>query len=427
VRTLRIGLSLAVSTLALATSAPMTVPVLAAPPKGACSNQSLEPAHPVERLLPWAQQLLEPQRAWPFSTGAGVTVAVIDSGVDADHPQLRRPGKVLPGQDFFLQGKLRGNYDCISHGTGVAGIIAADSAHGVGFQGIAPGARILPVRVTERDLGSSGQSEVINENLLAEAIVYAVTSGAQVINLSMAGTQNQQVVRKAIAYAVARDVVVVAAVGNQQPSTGPNLPSYPAQYPGVIGVGAIDSSGARLAASQVGDYVDLVAPGQAVLATTRVGGHAYEDGTSFAAPFVSGTAALVRSAWPKLSAAEVAQRLTATATPARGGRGSVEYGAGIIDPYRAVTEGMNLGPAQKAPAAIAAPPDQHALAVAGWWRSRGLTARITAALAIGSTAVVTLVFALLTLGRRRRWIAARRWSHEHSPIDEPLPPESLFR
>lgn len=424
-RSLRIGLILVVSTVVSATSA--AGPALAAPPPGACSNQSLEPAHPVDRLLPWAQQLLAPQRAWPFSTGAGVTVAVIDSGVDADHPQLRRRGKVLPGRDFFLQGKLRGNYDCISHGTGVAGIIAADSAAGVGFEGIAPSARILPVRVTERDIGNSGQSETINENILAQGIVYAVDHGARVINLSMAGTRDQKVVRKAIAYAVKRDVVVVAATGNQQPTTGPGLPSYPAQYPGVIGVGAIDNSGARLAASQVGDYVDLVAPGQSVLAPTRVGGHAYQAGTSFAAPFVAGTAALVRSAWPKLSAAEVAQRLIATANPARGGHGSREYGAGIVDPYRAVTEGMNLAAPQRLPSAVAAPPDQHALAVAAWWRSRGTAARATAALAIASTAVVTLICVLLTIGRRRRWTAARRCPPGDARADDPLPPEFLVR
>ncbi|WP_238173750.1 type VII secretion-associated serine protease mycosin [Kribbella speibonae] len=402
------------------------VPAYAAPPKGACRNA--EPAHPVQTLLPWAQQLLMPQRAWPFSTGSGVTVAVIDSGVDADHPQLRRPGKVLPGHDFYLKGKLPGNYDCISHGTGVAGIIAADGRPGVGFEGIAPGARILPVRVSERETDNTGNTEEINPNILAKGIKYAVDARARVINLSLAGFRDERPVRQAIAYAVAHDVVVVAAVGNGQGSGGDGkLPSYPASYPGVIGVGAIDNAGARLTASQVGPYVDLVAPGGSVLAPTRVAGHAYQDGTSFAAPFVAGTAALVRAAWPKLTAAQVAQRLMATADPARGGTGSQEYGAGIVDPYRAVTEGMAVGAAKKLPAAHVPPPDEHALALAAWWQSRGSLARSTAVLAAGAMAVVVLLACLMTAGHRRRWAVGRSAiarTAKGEPTD--LPPEFLF-
>ncbi len=401
------------------------VPAYAAPPKGACRNA--EPAHPVQKALPWAQQLLMPQRAWPFSTGSGVTVAVIDSGVDADHPQLHRPGKILPGRDFYLKGKLPGNYDCISHGTGVAGIIAADGLPGVGFAGIAPGARILPVRVSERETDNTGNTEEINPNILAKGIKYAVDARARVINLSLAGFRDERPVRQAIAYAVAHDVVVVAAVGNGQGSGNGNLPSYPASYPGVIGVGAIDNAGARVTASQVGSYVDLVAPGGSVLTPTRVAGHAYQDGTSFAAPFVAGTAALVRAAWPKLTAAQVAQRLMATADPARGGSGSQEYGAGIVDPYRAVTEGLAVGAAKKLPAAHVPPPDEHALALAAWWQSRGSRARITAVLAAGAMAVVVLLSWLTTAGHRRRWAVGRSAiAHKAGGEQAELPPEFLF-
>lgn len=401
------------------------VPAYAAPPKGACSNA--EPAHPVQKALPWAQQLLMPQRAWPFSTGSGVTVAVIDSGVDADHPQLHRPGKVLPGRDFYLKGTLPGNYDCISHGTGVAGIIAADGLPGVGFAGVAPGARILPVRVSERETDNTGSTEEINPNILAKGIKYAVDARARVINLSLAGFRDERPVRQAIAYAVAHDVVVVAAVGNGQGSDSGNLPAYPASYPGVIGVGAIDNAGARVTASQVGPYVDLVAPGSSVLAPTRVAGHAYADGTSFAAPFVAGTAALVRSAWPKLTAAQVAQRLMATADPARGGSGSQEYGAGIVDPYRAVTEGLAVGAAKKLPAAHVPPPDEHELALAAWWQSRGSRARITAVLAAGGMAVVVLLSWLTTAGHRRRWAVGRSAiAHNAGGEQADLPPEFLF-
>jgi type VII secretion-associated serine protease mycosin len=400
-----------------------TLPAVAAPPKGAC--QSPEPAHPVVRLLPWAQQLLMPQRAWPFSNGSGVTVAVIDSGVDADHPQLRRRGKVLPGRDFFLVGKLPGNYDCVSHGTGVAGIIAADGRPGIGFQGVAPGVTILPVRISDREADNNGNTELIDPAILAKGIRYAVDAGARVINLSVAGNQDQKAVRQAVAYAVRKDVVVVAAVGNRQGMNDGPLPSFPASYAGVIGVGAIDNTGARMSASQIGPYVDLVAPGAGVLTTTRVAGHAYEDGTSFAAPFVSATAALVRAAWPKLTAAQVAQRLIATATPARGGRDSLEYGAGIVDPYRAVTEGL-AGAGRALPATHVPPPDQHELAVAAWWHARGLEARTAALLAAGAMTVLVLLCRLVVTGHRRRWAASRSVDAQAPKRDPDLPPEFLF-
>ncbi|WBQ08436.1 type VII secretion-associated serine protease mycosin [Kribbella sp. CA-293567] len=397
----------------------------AAPPRGACSNP--EPARPVERLLPWAQELLKPQRAWPFSTGSGVTVAVVDSGVDADHPQLRRTGKVLAGRDFYLVGSLPGNFDCVSHGTGVAGIIAADQATGIGFQGVAPGARILPVRVSERETGRTGQAERIDPQILARGIRYAVDQGARVINLSMAGDQDQPAVRAAVAYAVRKDIVVIAAVGNRQGDSPVSLPSYPAQYPGVVGVGAIDNLGARLSASQYGPYVDLVAPGGSVLTASRQAGHVYSDGTSFAVPFVTASAALVRAAYPQLTAAQVVQRLKATATPARGGADSLQYGAGIVDPYRAVTEGMIGTAAHELPSMQAPPPDQHALALAAWWRAAGSDARWMTGLAAGATALTVLLSALLIAGRRRRWAAGRTTivRRRDTPPAELLP-ERLF-
>ncbi|MGW1341463.1 type VII secretion-associated serine protease mycosin [Kribbella sp. NPDC002412] len=403
-----------------------TSPAAAAPPRGACSNP--EPGRQAVRLLPWAQDLLMAERAWPYSTGDGVTVAVVDSGVDADHPQLRRPGKVLPGRDFFLVGKLPGNYDCVSHGTGVASIIAADAAAGIGFRGIAPGARILPVRVTDRETGDNGTTRLIDENVLARGIVYAVDQGAKVINLSMSGDQDQAPVRKAVAYAVRKDVVVIAAVGNGQRAESGTLPSYPASYPGVLGVGAIDMAGARITGSQAGPYVDLVAPGDGVLAATRRTGHMYVSGTSFAAPFVAATAALVRSAWPKLTAPQVMQRLMATATPARGGTGSAEYGAGIVDPYRAVTEGTIATPAKTLPQLKVPPPDEERLAVLTWWRSAGNQAQQLTLLSIGSAVLVALVSGILLAGRRRQWAAGR--SHlarrtARKPVDD-LPPEYLF-
>ncbi|TDD61777.1 type VII secretion-associated serine protease mycosin [Kribbella antibiotica] len=397
-------------------------PAAAAPPKGACSNP--EPGRPVIKQLPWAQDLLGVERVWPQTNGARVTVAVVDSGVDADNPQLR--GRVLAGQDFHHHGKLPGSYDCVSHGTSVAGIIAATPTSGIGFHGIAPGATILPVRVTDREANEGEAARTIDPNVLARGIVYAVDQGARVINLSLSGSADRKVIREAIAYAVGSDVVVVAAAGNRQTNGADSTPSYPAEYPGVLGVGAIGIDGARVNGSQTGSYVDIVAPGGDVLSTTRVSGHNYMSGTSFAAPFVSATAALVRSAWPELTAEQVIQRIEATASPARGGRASNEYGAGVVDPYRAVTEGM-LAKGAVIPAAAATPPDPQVVVARAWWRDAGSRARELTGLSLGMATIVLILAIVLAAGRRRRWTASRAETAPRTRrrTEEPLP-EHLF-
>lgn len=408
---------------------PAGVPGAAAkPPKGACTNP--EPARPVVRKLPWAQQYLGLERAWPFSTGGGVTVAVVDSGVDADHPQLRRKGKVLRGRDFFLVGTLPANYDCVSHGTGVASIIAADQLDGIGFHGVAPSAKILPVRISDREMTDTGDTRVIDPDVLARGIRYAADQGAKVINLSLSGLRDHKQVRAAIQYAQKKDALIVAAVGNAQNENdgAAGLPSYPAAYDGVLGVGAIDIAGARSNNSQIGRYVDLVAPGDGVLSATRQAGHQYVRGTSFAAPFVSGTAALVRSAWPELTAQQVAQRLLATATPARGGPGSMAYGAGVVDPYRAVTEGMGERTPAAVPDAERTTPDPTVVAEEAWWHDTGTRARTIGLLTLGGAAVAGVLGTALVLGRRRRWRPARATVDQNrGPRATEPPPDELFQ
>ncbi len=369
----------------------------AAPPAGACHDP--EPAHPRVREQPWAQQVLDARRVWPRSRGAGVLVAVIDSGVDTDHPQLARPGKIHAGHDF-VRGHS-GTFDCVSHGTGVAGIIAADPLPGVGFHGIAPDAEILPVRISERDVGDRGEALRIDPQVLADGIRYAADAGAKVVNLSLAGYDDHAAVRDAVAYAVAKDALVVAAVGNGQQDAA--LPSFPAAYDGVLGVGAVDIDGARMSGSQIGAYVDIVAPGAKVVATTRIDGHSYVDGTSFAAPFVSATAALVRAARPDLNAAQVSQRLIATADPARGGKLSAAYGAGLVDPYRAVTDSLDPEPPADLPSHVAAPPDQARLDHEEWLRHTGSVAKSAAAALIGAIVPAVLFAVVRARGRRRGW------------------------
>lgn len=399
-------------------------PVAAAPPAGACDNA--EPAHPVVPALPWAQQMLAPERAWPYSRGAGVLVGVVDSGVDADHPQLSSPGKVLPGKDFYSPGNPSARFDCESHGTEVAGIIAAAQVPGVGLHGIAPDAEILPVRVTDRELNDQGQVLQIDPQKVANGIRYAVDQGARVINLSLAGSSDFPAVRDAVGYAVNRDVVVVAAAGNNQQDSGGELPSYPAGYPGVLGVGAVDINGARVSSSQIGRYVGIVAPGAGVLAATRIAGESYVDGTSFATAFVSGTAALVRAAWPQLSAPQVIQRLEATAGPAAGGKDSDEYGAGLVDPYRAVTDQLDSRAPAALPAYVPPPPDQAELARRADLRHTTAVAKWSAVGAIGVLVLAAMAAAILSRARRRHWRPSRApWLPAEPDIVEPPEQTSL--
>jgi len=409
------------TTLLLITAGALPAHAAATPPAGACPDP--DPGRPAVREEPWAQQVLAPRQVWPHSRGAGVTVAVVDSGVDADHPQLSRAGKVLPGKNFFEAADLPGSFDCVSHGTGVAGIIAADPVPGVGFHGIAPDAHILPVRITAQDIADNGQSLRIDLGALANGVRYAVDSGARVLNLSIAGYADFPEMRSVVEYAVAKDVLVVAAVGNGQQDGAGELPSFPAAYDGVLGVGAIDIDGARTSTSQVGPYVDLVAPGAGVLTTTRVAGHAYAGGTSYAAPFVSATAALVRAAWPGLTAPEVAQRLIATASPARGD--SHAYGAGLVNPYRAVTDGLDLTEPAALPAPTPVPPDETALAETAWHNRAGTVASWSTVAILGAIVLAVLVAVTVPRGRRRRWRPAMAAPLPGRPaVVEP--PEQMF-
>jgi type VII secretion-associated serine protease mycosin len=395
-------------------------PARAAPPDGACRDPA--PASATVPDLPWPQKVLGLARTWRHSTGAGVTVAVVDSGVDADHPQLR--GKVLPGRDFYLVGNLPGNFDCQSHGTAVASLIAAAPAPGVGFRGVAPDARILPVRITDRELNDDGEPTPIDPNAVANGIRYAVDSGATVINLSLSGYGDFPAVRDAVVYAQSKDALLVAAVGNRQTDGGGGT-SFPAEYDGVLGVGSVDIAGERTDGSQIGPYVDLMAPGEGVVGATRVGGHHYWTGTSFAAPIVAGTAALVRSAWPDLTAAEVSARLLATAAPGRGGTGSREYGAGVVDPYRAVTERLSTQDPATMPAVHDPPVDVDGMRELAWWNRMGAGAKVLSGLVVLAIVVTAVLAWTFPRGNRRRWRPARRPELPSARLPQE-PPDQVF-
>jgi membrane-anchored mycosin MYCP len=276
---------------------------------------------------PWTQQLLDFERVWPISRGGGVTVAVVDSGVDANQPYLA--GHVLPGIDLVNGGTA--DDDCAGHGTLVAGLIASQPRPGVGFAGVAPDATILPVRQVNQatDNGST--------QILADSINAAVNAGAQVINVSIVTSSSTAALAAAVNNALAHNVVVVAAAGNDLQKG--DLPEYPAAYPGVISVGAIGTDGRATNFSSTGTPVSVVAPGSEIVGPGAGGTGLVvgQQGTSYAAPFVAGVAALIHAYRPQLTPAQVLHRIEATADHPAGALPDAALGYGVVDPYAAVT------------------------------------------------------------------------------------------
>jgi len=351
---------------------------------------------------PWPQARYDLAAVHRISQGSGVTVAVLDSGVDATHPQL--VGAVRGGGDP-LENSSNGLEDCAGHGTAVASIIAARPVPGVAFQGIAPQATILSIRVGDRRATEDGYVGSGDVSALVAGIQAAVAAQPRpaVLNLSISTTTDSPALRSAIQAALDADIVVVAAVGNLAERGNPT--PYPAAYDGVVGVGAIGSTDVRYGPSQVGRYVDLVAPGEQVLAAAPLAGHVAVSGTSFAVPFVAGTAALIRARWPGLNRTEVVRRLLATADPPAGGQPSLDYGYGVVNPLRALTEILPPADDQEVPAA------EPVLDAAGLGASpaTGPSGRVLAVAAtlLLAAAGVTALAMVTPLGRRRRWRPGR--------------------
>jgi type VII secretion-associated serine protease mycosin len=284
----------------------------------------------------WSLDNLSIESAWTRSRGAQVDIAVIDTGVAATHPDLR--GKVCSGVAYLggtgVAQTGKGATDPHGHGTHVAGIAAASSDDGVGIAGVAPQARIIPVRV----MGSGGSGHTSD---VARGITWAVDHGAEVINLSLGGPATH-VMRIAVDYAVSNGVVVVAAAGNDGDTDRnkdlipDNTPSYPAAFDGSIAVASYDSNGTVSSFSTRGDYVDVAAPGSWILSTLNSGGWGPMSGTSMATPHVAGIAALLIAQQPSRTPAQVRQRLESTAVDAGATGPDPAYGVGRVRPVAAL-------------------------------------------------------------------------------------------
>ncbi|WP_067804213.1 S8 family serine peptidase [Actinomadura formosensis] len=293
-----------------------------------------------DAVMPVLESLNVP-RAWEMTQGGGVTVAVLDTGVDAEQPDLA--GSVTSGPDYTRGAGPPGVAPKRLHGTNMASIIAGHG-HGpggaLGMIGVAPAARLLSVRVIlERD--EPGFAEFTGgarfAGTIAQGIRYAADHGADVVNLSLGRSYPTPREREAVAYAIRRNVVVVAAAGNAAGSEavergagrgGHPRYSYPASFPGVISVAAVDAEGRHVAFSNRNSGVVVSAPGVQIIGAGPDGRYWIGDGTSPATAFVSGVAALIRSRHPGLAPALVAQAIV-TGTrdrPARGYDRGVGFG-----------------------------------------------------------------------------------------------------
>ncbi len=399
----------------LAVAALPAARAVAAPAQENCT----QPSTP-DQMTPWAQQMLGADRAWPLSRGSGERVAVLDSGVDGLQPLLA--GRVEPGFDATAGGGAA-NTDCIGTGTQVAGVIVAQQLGNSGLVGIAPDARVVPVRIIS---GSGSLNQVVDPGVLARGIDWAVGQNVAVICVSLAIYTDDPRVSDAVQRAEQANIPIVAAVGDKGGANDTNPKPYPAAYPGVIGVGAIDQNGARISNAGHGSFVDLVAPGGAVLTTQRVTGTTAATGTGPAAGFVAGTVALVKRRW-SFSTSQVLTQLRATATPAGAGPRSPELGAGVVNPYGAVAELFQGGSPAALPALtphVLSPAEQaHADAVA-----RGRTIATVLTLTALAVVVVILVAAVaIPRGRRRDWRPRLAGPPPVRPEpDEAAPPVMLF-
>jgi type VII secretion-associated serine protease mycosin len=301
---------------------------------------------------------VEAQAAWRLSQGRGVTVGVLDTGVDTGAPDLS--GSVSTGPDYTLGADPPGYQPPHLHGTFIASLIAGHGSgpgRAGGIIGVAPAARVLSVRVIVDDqepgVGLYNTNPRFSD-AIGQGIRYAASHGAGVINLSLGSAEPSRAMQAALAYAVSRGIVVVASAGNSG-ATGPAYTpySYPASFTGVLSVAAVNDAGVRAAFSDRNSSVVLSAPGVNVIGAGPGGTYLQASGTSPASAFVAGVATLIRSAYPGLSPAQVEQAMISSAARRPAAGYSTATGFGEVDAAAALRAAGRL--ARDKPAAGLAP------------------------------------------------------------------------
>jgi len=301
-----------------------------------------EPGNPQYSAdAPTALALLQADKAWARGTGAGVLVAVVDSGIDADNVHLR--DAVVGGRDFVLDGEdPEGLSDAYGHGTAIAGEIGAREYSESGVVGLAPAVDLLSVRVF-RGIDDEAVRLGFGPSTarLVEGIRYAADSQAQIINVSMSDFEASADLEAAVAYATASGSLVVASGGNRDTAVDKtDGPRYPAAYPGALAVSALDDRGVVTEASIHGPHIEIAAPGQNVLTTATGAGDclyaAEAPSTSYATGYASAAAALVAAAHPEETPEQWKYRLMATGVRNNPDARDDEAGWGIVQPFDAI-------------------------------------------------------------------------------------------
>ena len=358
-------------------------------------------------------------QTWPSTEGAGVTVAVLGTGVDPRHPDLA--GSVTTGPDLTGSGRKEGGPFWGVNGTEVAGAIAGHG-HGTGrtdgLLGVAPAAKILSIRVSLEFNDPLNSDQAIVRRLpdaIAGGIIYAVDHGARIIDLPLdpgtAGLTSQGIPaaaggspaeKAAVAYALRKNVVLVAPAGDD--GQGPGLTDYPAAYTGVVAVGAVARNGQVAPFSSRHSYVSLTAPGVGLMATVPPDGYTRINSTSTSSGVVAGVAALIMSRFPHLSAAQVAQALARGTTAAK--TSAPGAGRGIIDAAQAVSLAASINAAaEPSPPAVTASPNQpERLSTTAARRANAsdLAGSLVRYVVAGLCLLIVLLVALLLVMRSRR-------------------------
>jgi thermitase len=270
----------------------------------------------------WSLTRISAPQAWDVTTGSSdLTIAIVDSGIDLDHPDLS--GKLILGYDYVNEDWHPD--DDYGHGTHVAGIAAAWTDNGQGVAGVSWGARLMALKVL--DAGGSGSYADV-----ASAVTYAADHGAKIINLSLGGGYDSQALHDAVVYAHNAGCVLAAATGND----GISEVLYPAKYAEVLAIAATGSTDQWAWFSNYGPEVDVAAPGVSIYSTYLGGGYIYRSGTSMAAPHVAGLAALIWSEYPSYTNDQVEGRIEKTAVDLGVPGWDQYYGHGRIDAHAAL-------------------------------------------------------------------------------------------